>query len=51
MLDGRERLVEVMQQLLPLLIFRRATKAHLVTGDRVPMDEQQEPVVILYAPS
>jgi hypothetical protein len=51
MLDGRERFEDVMQESLPLLISSRATKAQLVTGDRIPVDEQQEPVLVLHAPA
>src|SRR5690606_7056543 len=42
MLDGRERVVEVMQQPLPHLILWRPSEADGVVLDGLPVDQQQE---------
>jgi hypothetical protein len=41
MLDGRERFVEMMQQIAPCLISRGLPEADHVVFDRVPFDQQQ----------
>src|SRR5450755_121069 len=40
-LDSRKRVIEMMKQTLPLLIFRRAAKADGVRFERCPVDQQR----------
>src|SRR5215831_15643155 len=48
-LDRGKRVVEMVQQPLPLLEFGRSPESDFVVLDRVPPDQEQEAVVVLHA--
>src|SRR5680860_1796390 len=41
--DGRERVVEVVQETLPFLVAGRLAEAHSVVLQRLPLDQQEVP--------
>ena len=49
-IDGRKWIVEMMQQLLPLLVLRRLSESFLVGGNTVPAHEKEIVAFALEAP-